>query len=119
MSDEAWAADFVRCLGLRLAGDLIGDLDEQGSPIVGDTLLLLLNAHHEPIPFVLPPVAASECWAVVLDTAETAEPRHALFKGVYHLVDRSLCVLRIETGETIRPANAAEYRLPEPELFVQ
>ena len=44
MSDEAWNAGFVKCLGVRLAGDLIGDVDERGEPIVGDTLLLLLNA---------------------------------------------------------------------------
>ena len=54
MTDEAWDAGFVQCLGVRLAGDLIGDVDERGEPIVGDTLLLLLNAHHEPIPFTLP-----------------------------------------------------------------
>ena len=42
------------CLGVRLAGDLIGDVDERGEPIVGETLLMLLNAHHEPIPFTLP-----------------------------------------------------------------
>ena len=55
MTDEDWDAGFVKCLGMRLAGDLIGEVDERGEPIVGDTLLLLLNAHHEPIPFTLPP----------------------------------------------------------------
>ena len=45
MSDEDWNAGFVKCLGVRLAGDLIDDVDERGEPIVGDTLLLLLNAH--------------------------------------------------------------------------
>ena len=58
MSDEAWNAGFVKCLGVRLAGDLIGDVDERGEPIVGDTLLLLLNAHHEAIPFTLPATKA-------------------------------------------------------------
>ena len=59
MTDEAWNAGFVKCLGVRLAGDLIGDVDEHGEPIVGDTLLILLNAHHEPIPFTLPEHQAS------------------------------------------------------------
>src|SRR5206468_8259454 len=45
MSDDAWNAGFVKCLGVRLAGDLIGDVDERGEPIKGDTLLILLNAH--------------------------------------------------------------------------
>ena len=55
MTEEAWSAGYARCLGVRLAGDLIGDVDERGEPIVGDTILLLLNAHHEAIPFTLPP----------------------------------------------------------------
>ena len=45
MSDEDWNAGFVKCLGVRLAGDLIDDVDERGEPIVGETLLILLNAH--------------------------------------------------------------------------
>ena len=49
MSDEDWNGGFVKCLGVRLAGDLIGDVDERGEPIVDDTALILLNAHHEPI----------------------------------------------------------------------
>src|SRR5262249_5390636 len=51
MSDKTWAAPSVRCLGVRFAGDLIGDLDERGQPVVGETLLLLLNAHHEKVSF--------------------------------------------------------------------
>src|SRR5262249_31529656 len=50
MSDEAWGGGFCKCLGVRLAGDLIGDVDERGDPIVGDTLLVLLNAHHDRVP---------------------------------------------------------------------
>ena len=32
--------------GVRLDGDLIGEVDERGEAIVGDTMLLLLNAHY-------------------------------------------------------------------------
>ena len=54
MTDEDWNRGYVKCLGMRLAGDLIGDVDERGEPIVDDTALILVNAHHEPIPFTLP-----------------------------------------------------------------
>ena len=54
---------------MRLAGDLIGDVDERGEPIVGDTLLLLLNAHHEDLPFQLPPTLPGQLWELVFDTA--------------------------------------------------
>ena len=69
MSDAAWDAGFVKCLGVRLAGDLIGDVDERSEPIRGDTLLILLNAHHEELPFQLPPTLAGQHWELVFDTA--------------------------------------------------
>ena len=74
MTDEAWDAGFVKCLGVRLAGDLIGEVDERGEPIVGDTLLVLLNAHHEAIPFTLPAHAAGQDWELLLDTADPHRP---------------------------------------------
>ena len=54
MTDDDWGA-FVRCLGIRLAGDLIGEVDEHGELIVGDTLLMLMNADNNTIKFTLPP----------------------------------------------------------------
>jgi glycogen operon protein len=53
MSDEAWNAGYVRCLGMGLLGSF-GQVDEQGRRVVGDTLALLLNAHHDTIDFRLP-----------------------------------------------------------------
>ena len=81
MSDEAWNAGFVKCLGVRLAGDLIGDVDERGEPIVGDTLLLLLNAHHEPLPFTLPETKPEHHWERLLDTADLSDGDKALKSG--------------------------------------
>ena len=68
--DEDWNAGFVKCLGVRLAGDLIDDDDERGEPIVGETLLLLLNGHWEPIPFTLPTTSDGHLWERILDTAD-------------------------------------------------
>jgi glycogen operon protein len=50
MSAEAWQTGEARCLGVRLAGDCIGDVDERGEAVVGDTILVLMNAHHEDLP---------------------------------------------------------------------
>ena len=35
MTEEAWQTGYARCLGVRLAGDLIGEADEQGEPVRG------------------------------------------------------------------------------------
>jgi isoamylase len=53
MTDEAWNAGFVKALGMVLIGNN-GEVDFRGKPIVGDTLMLLLNAHWESIEFQLP-----------------------------------------------------------------
>src|SRR5205807_1277402 len=73
MTDEAWSAGFVRCLGVRWAGNLIGELDERGEVITGDTLFILMNAHHETIPFTLPPHEADAYWDLLLQTADVTQ----------------------------------------------
>ena len=68
----------MRCLGVRLNGDAIDEVDERGERIVGDTLLMLLNAGDEPIPFVLPATTAAERWETLLDTADPWQPPRTL-----------------------------------------
>ena len=97
MSDEAWNAGFVQCLGVRLAGDLINDMDERGEPIVDDTILLLLNAHHDSIPFVMPKTKGNVRWERLLDTADAHTEPMVLEPGwQYPLEGRSLAVLRTQ-----------------------
>jgi len=99
MTDKAWNAGFIRCLGVLLAGDQIDELDERGRRIEGDTLLLLLNAHHEPIPFTLPKHAGG-WWDLVFDTAKgnADEVCHSVGQ-VYDLADRSMAVFRFWSQE--------------------
>jgi isoamylase len=75
MTEEAWNTGYARCLGVRWAGDLIGETDEKGDPIVGDTILLLMNAHHEAIPFTLPDVKEGQQWERLLHTRDYADRR--------------------------------------------
>ncbi len=113
MTDEAWNAGFVKCLGVRLAGDRIGDVDEDGDPIVGETLMILVNAHHEPIPFSFPLHQAERHWEMLVDTANPpAEPSfHEGKKEPYNLQGRSLAVFRLrarheEAGKAISAEQA-------------
>jgi glycogen operon protein len=96
MTEEAWNTGYARCLGVRLAGDLIGEVDERGEDIVGDTVLLLLNAHHEAIPFTLPATREGELWERLLDTADPQGMPLACTGGQqYKLQGRAMAVLRI------------------------
>jgi glycogen operon protein len=95
MSDEAWDAGFVKCVGIRLAGDLIGDVDERGEKVSGETLLLLLNAHFEPLSFTVPITNPEHHWERLLDTAEQDSGAFVLQGGEqYALQARSVALLR-------------------------
>jgi glycogen operon protein len=102
MTDKAWNEPFARCLGVRLAGDAIDEVDSRGERIVGDTLMLLFNAHHESIPFRVPAVQPGEIWEPVLDTANPYGAKTALRGGHrYELQGRSMAVLRM--GRRMKP----------------
>jgi pullulanase/glycogen debranching enzyme len=95
MTEEAWNTGYARCLGVRWAGDLIGETDEKGDPIVGDTILLLMNAHHDAIPFMLPALKDGQQWERLLETAE-GPAAASLVDGQqpYELPGRSMAILR-------------------------
>jgi isoamylase len=79
---------------VRWAGDLIGETDENGAPIVGDTILLLMNAHHDAIPFTLPAIKDGQQWERLLNTAEgSVAPSPVDGQQPYELPARSMAVL--------------------------
>jgi glycogen operon protein len=96
VSDEHWEAGFAHSLGVLLAGDAIGDVDERGERLVGDTLLILFNADSDKIDFTLPPHETAEQWELLFDTAADS-PERAEFNeaDAYSLQARSLAVLRL------------------------
>ena len=115
MPDDAWNAGFVKCLGVRLAGDLIGDLDERGEMIKGDTMLVLLNAHFEPLPFTLPVTNPGHIWERMFDTAEPTAPAATAGAGEnYPLQARSMVLLRTrpvdEAMEIVTPLHLEAIR---------
>ena len=75
MSDEQWDNDWVRSLGMQLTGGSLDVRDEQGNAIQDDTLLLLLNAHHEPVTFTLPPAPIEAVGDGVVDVPRNP-PEH-------------------------------------------
>jgi glycogen operon protein len=95
MSEEDWEAGFHRTIGVRLAGEALGEVDDLGQPIVDDTFVLLLNAWWEDLDFRLPP--SEEPWERVLDTFES-DPfadGNTRGEGIYLLRGRSLALFSI------------------------
>ncbi|MBI4459633.1 MAG: glycogen debranching protein GlgX [Acidobacteria bacterium] len=105
MDDTAWSSDFVRSLGVLLYGDQIGETDEEGNPLVGDSLFILLNAHYETIRFVLPALQLSGQWERLFDTADAHwGRRHFLRTPSYRVRSRSVAVLRLDRhGVILQP----------------
>jgi glycogen operon protein len=98
MNDEAWNAGFVRCLGLFLDGEMLGEVDSHNEPIIGESVLLLLNAHYEAIPFKLPGTDPDSIWKPLLDTNQLPDEDVTLSPGEeYQLAARSLALLRLKS----------------------
>ncbi|MDO9225309.1 MAG: glycogen debranching protein GlgX [Pseudomonadota bacterium] len=70
MTNQEWEHHYARCLGVYLVGTAIGETDLRGRRIEDDDCLLLFNAHHEPLSFVLPKRNGNDAtWTAQLDTA--------------------------------------------------
>jgi glycogen operon protein len=106
LDDEAWNSTSMRCVGLYLDGNMIGEIDSHGDPVNGQSILLLLNSHHALVPFKLPSISEGANWKSLLDTNALPENADALAPGtLYQLEGRSLAVLRLvptEKTEEIR-----------------
>jgi glycogen operon protein len=74
MTDEDWHTAFNRCLGVYMAGTVIERVDKRGKPVRDNNFLVLFNAHHEEIPFLLPEFHAGGAWQAVLDTSNDKHP---------------------------------------------
>jgi glycogen operon protein len=103
MSEEEWGSPFVRCLGLLLSGDTIDILNFEGELIRDDTFLLLINAHHEPLPFVLPG-QEDVAWQLLVDTALDdaflKTPTDHVSGDDIEIKGRATMLLQLTTGST-------------------
>jgi isoamylase len=106
MTLEDWSQPHGRALSLVLGGDAIQSADERGQRITGDSLLLLLNGHHEPIAFRLPEGKSGPDWLLELDTNNGLLTDSKPVKGEYKVEGRGLTVLR-------QPAQPVEMVVPE------
>ena len=127
VADVSWfkpdGAEFVdgdweepaRCLGCRLAGDLIEETDERGEPIVGETIFFVLNAQADAVEFTLPETNPGHRWERLFDTADDDLP-HDRFDGTatYPVKDWSVVVFRTrpdaETEPDLTPLQAQALR---------
>ncbi len=70
MDESDWTNGFARTLGVYLNGDAIDEVNARGEKVVGDSFLLLMNAHFDKVAFTLPGVPFGTSWRLEIDTAE-------------------------------------------------
>jgi isoamylase len=116
MSDAEWNDPARQSLVVFLAGRGIDDVDEAGSPLVDDDLLLLINATSSDASFVIPELErVREDWRLLVDTADTrAEERRRAGENTL-LASRSLKFFRAPSSVIRRGGSlhrlGATYRL--------
>lgn len=95
MSDDDWHVAHLGCLGVRWDGTLIDEVDADGEPLFGDTLLLLFNSQDETVDFTLPVGETGDRWERVLETDQGSwQPTKISADAPYKLPRRSLAVFR-------------------------
>jgi glycogen operon protein len=102
--DQQWADPEMRSMAMRLAGEAIDEREPEGGRISDETLLVLLNADHQALTFVLPESGGERGWQweVLMDTADAAPPAPSGEKhpvgGTYALAPRALALFRRVEG---------------------
>ena len=115
MTDEGWTSDYGRSIGMLLSGTSIEEVDERGEPIVGNTLLILLNAHDDRVSFTLPVLDADRHWRRVFDTIDPQMPaRQFRSFGRYPLQGRSVALLKVAPPVFERRRGVAVARAATP-----
>ena len=103
ITEAQWQEGWRRCFGLRLAGDALDETGTDGTPMRGDTLMILFNAGDEHVPFRLPLARRGHRWRRVIDTSLEGDANgggHRLDPRTYHLEGRSLAILRLVAGRS-------------------
>ncbi len=95
MEERDWESGFAKSMAVFLNGNAIASTDARGARVVDDSFLVVFNAHHDDVEFVLPPDHFSSRWVKVVDTADAFSEGEQLKAGdSLEVSGRSLAVLR-------------------------
>jgi glycogen operon protein len=96
MSEDEWRDPSFHCLGMFLSGQGLNETDARGRKLGDENFLLLLNAFHEDVAFMLPAFHPSGRWSTWMDTSfESGLRSGKAYDGgtTYPLQARSMVVL--------------------------
>ncbi|HTT53681.1 MAG TPA: glycogen debranching protein GlgX [Streptosporangiaceae bacterium] len=77
MTGDDWANSGALSLGIYLDGSDAPDRAQDGTLLVDDDFLVMINAWWEPLDFVIPPTRDGQAWLTALDSYELGRQRRA------------------------------------------
>jgi glycogen operon protein len=105
MTREDWEKPFTRAFAFLLGRDAVASFDELGHLVIGEAVLVMMNAYWKRLRFVLPRADGGYVWRVEVDTAKTPAPDERTLEGgaTYELVGRSMAIfLHVPATEAAR-----------------
>ncbi|MBV9946294.1 MAG: glycogen debranching protein GlgX, partial [Myxococcales bacterium] len=99
MRAEDWAAPDTAAIAFRLDGDAIDDV-RRGEPVRDDSILVMMNAEKDPLPFLLPGPSLGAAWRLALDTREPPRVGDVAPALASVELDPGSLLVWIETGRT-------------------
>ena len=94
MTPDSWNDPQARAVTVALDGDDAPDRASDGSLLVDDDFLVLINGWHEAINFAIPAVRAGQPWIVELEVVDTASGPGRVVGPVVAVGPQSILVLR-------------------------
>ena len=100
MDDAQWGDTGMRCFGMLIDGrSQTTGIRQRGKEA---TMLLILNAHHEPMEFTLPSCAGGTDWSLLIDTniSDERDEESFAFGHPYAITPRSFLLFRLKSDGT-------------------
>ncbi|MNP07778.1 Glycogen debranching enzyme [compost metagenome] len=99
MSVEQWEDPHGRCLGMLIDGR--AQVSGIARPGAEATVLLIVNAHHDIVPFKLPAVPEGDYWSCLVDTdrPELRKGQHLQFDSTFEVKGRSMLLMVLQYDE--------------------
>jgi len=100
MDDAQWGDMGMRCFGMLIDGrSQTTGIRQRGKEA---TMLLILNAHHEPMEFTLPSCAGGTDWSLLIDTniSDERDEESFAFGHPYAITPRSFLLFRLKSDGT-------------------
>jgi glycogen operon protein len=68
MTEPNWTDKAARSIAVLIDGSANRDCSEDGTPLLDDDFLVLINAWWEPLAFTMPAEVSARCWQILCDT---------------------------------------------------